>query len=433
MAEPYGIISVCTTSFEVARALHGLIVRLREVPNELLALSNEVCNLKFVLDAVQKAMHDNGKSGAPPLSSVGPMLFQARVKLDSLDNLVSKWAKIDAWGDSVHIGKLDRLFWLKEKAKVWELQKQLREIRQGLSVLIGAGNVSALAQLSVDIQNLYAETVRTTNAQHTFQAKRQDTLEVISRRMDAIEETHRNSQASAKLLQDLCLALEAKPVQQTEQEPTQTGISSLSGPDSRRSSSASQATSQQAHEEPTRTRELASNQAPLAIPVSWRQGRSMECPSECKCSCHTQQNLQALSNLGNIVGRLFLAYSGSSILRKPCDLVTCRRQNARSIRLTYFFPQWFLNTVVSTTFSKTGLGAPSLNLKVRKVVPENNRLFTLCMTEGVEGIRQLFTNREASPDDIHYRGGWTPLHVRQRLHFHPSSTDPCSLLSTMAV
>ena len=141
MADPYGILAVCTTSFKVARALHGLIVRLHEVPNELLALSNEVCNLKFVLDSVAKALQDDERSGASQLSNVGPMLFQARIKLDSLDKLISKWAKIDAWGDSVHIGKIDRFFWLKEKTKVWELQKQLREIRQGLIVLLGAGNV----------------------------------------------------------------------------------------------------------------------------------------------------------------------------------------------------------------------------------------------------------------------------------------------------
>ena len=140
MAEPYGILEVCSTGFKVARALHGLIVRLREVPNELLALSDEVCNLKFVLDSVQKALYDNEKAEISELSSLGPMLFQARIKLDSLDNLISKWAKIDAWGDAVHTGKLDRFFWLKERTKVWELQKQLREIRQGLSVLLGAGN-----------------------------------------------------------------------------------------------------------------------------------------------------------------------------------------------------------------------------------------------------------------------------------------------------
>ncbi|KAL8834331.1 MAG: hypothetical protein Q9176_007559 [Flavoplaca citrina] len=267
MAEPYGILAVCTTSFKVAQALHGLIVRLREVPNELLALSNEVCNLKFVLDSVQKAINDDERSGASKLPNVGPMLFQARVKLDSLDNMISKWAKIDTWGDSVHIGKIDRLFWLREKTKVWELQKQLRELRQGLCVLLGAGSVSALAQLSVDIQQLYTEIVRTSDAQSKSRAESLESLEVISRRMDSMEEIHRISQASAKLLQDLCLSLAAKPLQQTQQEPTRTKDPSLGGLDSITPSSAQQTAIQRAEKEPTLARELAFNEAPLGIPL----------------------------------------------------------------------------------------------------------------------------------------------------------------------
>ncbi|KAM0794131.1 hypothetical protein BDR22DRAFT_718474 [Usnea florida] len=52
MADPHRILAVCTISFEVARVIHGLIVRLREVPNELLAFSNDIYNLKFVHDSV---------------------------------------------------------------------------------------------------------------------------------------------------------------------------------------------------------------------------------------------------------------------------------------------------------------------------------------------------------------------------------------------
>ena len=292
---------------------------------------------------------------------------------------------------------------------------------------------SALAQLSVDIQNLYAETVRTSETQSRSQAESQESLGAISRRIDPIEEIHRNSQDSMKFLQHLCLSLAAKPVQETHQDPTQMEASSLGGPDSITLSSTRQEALQDTEEESTREGELAFKEAPLAIPVSWQQGRKIECSSDCKCSCHTQKNVQALSSLGNILGRLFLAYSGSSILRKPCNLSKCRQQNARSIRLTYFFPRWFLNSVVSTTFSTSRFGTPSLNLKVRKIVPETNRLFALCMTEGVDGIQQLFVNREASPDDVHHRGGWTPLHVRHRPNVPKDKTDSCSLPSTIAV
>ena len=114
---------------------------LAQGPQRAAGLVERRCNLQFVLDSATKAMHDNERSGASQLSNVGPMLFQARVKPASLDHSISKWAKIDAWGDSVHLSNIDRFFWLKEKTKVWELQKQLREIRQGLIVLLGAGNV----------------------------------------------------------------------------------------------------------------------------------------------------------------------------------------------------------------------------------------------------------------------------------------------------
>ena len=274
---------------------------------------------------------------------------------------------------------------------------------------------SALAQLSVGIQNLYAETVRSSESQSRSQAESQEFREIISRRMDPIEEIQRNSQDSIKLLQNLCLSLAAKPVQETQQGPTQIETSSPGGPDSIPLSSTGQEALQDTEEESTLEGEHASKEAPLAIPVSWQQGRRIECSSDCKCSCHTQQNVQAYASLGNILGRLFLAYSGSSILRKPCNLSTCSQQNAKSIRLTYFFPRWFLNHVITTTFSTSRLGTPNLNLKVRRIVPETSRLFALCMAEGVEGIQRLFVSREASPDDIHYRGGWTPLHVRHRL------------------
>ena len=45
---------------------------------------------------------------------------------------------------------------------------------------------SALAQLPVDIQNLYAETVRISESQSGSQAESQETRETISRRMDPI-------------------------------------------------------------------------------------------------------------------------------------------------------------------------------------------------------------------------------------------------------
>lgn len=78
-----------------------------------------------MLDSVQEAANEAGEAGTGRLAKVGPLLFQARVKLDQLNSLIEKWGKSTAWGDSFSVGRLDRLFWMKEKKKAWELQKQV--------------------------------------------------------------------------------------------------------------------------------------------------------------------------------------------------------------------------------------------------------------------------------------------------------------------
>ena len=50
MADPFSIIAVTQTGLTVAQALTKLIQGLRSAPDELLALSNEVWNLKLVLE-----------------------------------------------------------------------------------------------------------------------------------------------------------------------------------------------------------------------------------------------------------------------------------------------------------------------------------------------------------------------------------------------
>lgn len=193
---------------------------------------------------------------------------------------------------------------------------------------------SALAQLAVDVQNLYAETVRSSDAQLNSQAESQQSLEAISRRIDSIEQIYRDSQDSMTHFQNLCLSLAAKPVQETWQDPGQNLGSNPIQSDSTTLSSTQQETLPHAEEESNRDQRLAFHEGPLAIPVSWQQRRETECSSDCKCSCHTQQNVQALSSLENVLGRLFLSYSGSSVLRKPCSLSECRQQKAKSIRMT---------------------------------------------------------------------------------------------------
>ena len=78
MADPFGIINIALTGLKVAKHLHDLILDLSNAPAELLALSNEVCNLKFVLDAIRDAVQDAEKrhESLQEFDRFGPLLFQ---------------------------------------------------------------------------------------------------------------------------------------------------------------------------------------------------------------------------------------------------------------------------------------------------------------------------------------------------------------------
>ena len=137
MAEPFSIIAVTQTGLSVAQALTKLVHGLRSAPDELLALSNEVWNLKLVLDEVQELESSRNAPSAHKLDAMRALVYQIQIKLDTLSTLTAQWGRLSQWGDSFSIGRRDRFLWLKEKARFKMLQSELRELRFNLSTAVG--------------------------------------------------------------------------------------------------------------------------------------------------------------------------------------------------------------------------------------------------------------------------------------------------------
>ena len=162
--------------------------------------------------------------------------------------------------------------------------------------------------------------------------------------------------------------------------------------------------------------------------VVTRSGKTMRvCSSNCKCSCHVQSVFKTPQLLQEITGCLLLGYSGRHILQQQC-ISSCLRRTQNSMQMTYFFPRWFVSRAISISMSNTI--SPTLSIKSRRVVPEVNQLFSLSKFGDVEGIRCLFNDRLASPDDVHIRWGKTALHVIMfsglHLHIDPRLTATSS-------
>jgi hypothetical protein len=90
MADPFSIIAVTATGLSVAQSLTNLIKDLGGAPDELLALSNEVWNLKLVLDDIQELERGSNRPSARKLDSINALVYQARIKLDILSSLTTQ-------------------------------------------------------------------------------------------------------------------------------------------------------------------------------------------------------------------------------------------------------------------------------------------------------------------------------------------------------
>ena len=150
----------------------------------------------------------------------------------------------------------------------------------------------------------------------------------------------------------------------------------------------------------------------LSVPVSQTGLRTRICSSECPCTCHTQTMLKTPHALRDIAGRLFLGYSGRPVLQQNC-LSSCFARDTKPTTLTFFFPSWFAKQVISLTMANTAFNTPTFSIKVRRVVSEVSPLFAFSRNNA-KGIQKLFDDRLASPDDVHAKGGWTPLHVSRQ-------------------
>ena len=148
----------------------------------------------------------------------------------------------------------------------------------------------------------------------------------------------------------------------------------------------------------------------LSLTVTKANVGMSTCSSECSCPCHIRSTWKTPRLLQQITGYLLLGYSGRSVLWRNC-ISSCLQSNSASTQMTYFFPRWFVHRAVSFALSSNNLGAPTLNIKVRRAVPEASQLFSMSKFDDIEGLQTLFDRRLASPDDVHFYGGWTALHV----------------------
>ncbi|KAK4676003.1 hypothetical protein QC764_0083980 [Podospora pseudoanserina] len=113
--------------------------------------------------------------------------------------------------------------------------------------------------------------------------------------------------------------------------------------------------------------------------------------------------------LNNLLGRLFLGYSGLPLLSSKCDSEECRGARARQVSMEYWFPISLWSTIIRLQVVTSLNGGPSLHLDSLRRIPDSSQAVDFAQKGNTRGLQYLFNNGLASPRDVSTSRGYTLL------------------------
>lgn len=152
-------------------------------------------------------------------------------------------------------------------------------------------------------------------------------------------------------------------------------------------------------------------EADSALRIRASTYRRSQCEGWCSCICHRPCYLQTPQSVDFLLGSLFVGYSGFPVRRRGCNERTCRQQSIPTIKVSYYFPRWFLNRVVQFKAWSSYMQGPGMSLNVPRVIPDDSPVLSFAVQGNLDAIRSLFNQGLASPYDVGLSNGRTALHV----------------------
>ena len=139
----------------------------------------------------------------------------------------------------------------------------------------------------------------------------------------------------------------------------------------------------------------------------------ISCEGYCSCICHSTYRYKSPELLDNLVGSLFIGYTGLPISTPKCDSRTCINQTPRSIRVSYAFPSWFFMKTLDVV-ARNSQNGPSFGLSLRNRIDASTGINIISLTHNgdITGMVKLLEERKASLTDVTLYNGTTLFCVR---------------------
>ncbi|OQV00430.1 Ankyrin repeat-containing protein [Cladophialophora immunda] len=330
------------------------LIRLRGVPDVILALNNEVSDLQLLLHEVNslfseaRSVHaENRGSTAPKIAgfqSLPPILEHIQAKLNDLDTILKK---LPANG----LKFTSKVLWLRVESNVFKIRNELGTLKHNLNTALGILTSSTALRVQVELRDLR---VTTSHGQLGFS-------QVVAKQHSSLEKS-------------LATILKYHDNNEGRFDKIEQGLLSLS--------------------------EQVQQQQPPVIPVA----------SHAPTPWANQEQKPPIATSG--FGALQMRFSQRTRSLSPaCDSNVCKGNSEGLLHVHYFFPPWFLAKVASIALSISRANGPELCLRVANVRPEWDPIFKDCYFGDVEAVRSSLVAGKASVLDVNASNGNSLLHL----------------------
>ncbi|EXJ66684.1 uncharacterized protein A1O5_10355 [Cladophialophora psammophila CBS 110553] len=352
-------------------------------PDEILALKNEVTDLKVLLpDIVGTGNTDDVEHGQRhrPLPAISRILVHLEEILPRIDEAAQGY--LSALGHPTSLlGRATKAHRRQKLCELAFLLQQIRPLREELRKAIASA--SGLVRVDLALLDI---------SQATRAAR------VANERMQA--DTAQAGLCKTREMNQSFVSGDKGPHHNTWKE-----VRSANATVNKRVTSWVELSPNMAfHMNAINTRESSISQ--IGVTVS-RFGRG-SCKTWCSCVCHQKYSLNTPKIFQGIFGSLFLGYSGLPLGRQKCSKASCIRNTTFSVKATYHFPSWYFSRAVSLGIVNS-LSEMSIHISIRPVV-QRSELFIFAAQGNVLAAQDILSKKLAHPNEVHTNFGNTALH-----------------------
>ncbi|KAL8912723.1 MAG: hypothetical protein Q9172_007453 [Xanthocarpia lactea] len=399
------ILTVLGATATAATALNHLC-QARHASQHLIALVNEVSDLRVVLHNVRDAVEERART-AQECGNLGLIVQRATLKLSELNqliygNLLKTKAACNNPKDDDTI-KASRRAFLRHSGKIKSLKEDIRDIKMSMMIAMGATTFSDVSRLKLDVcdvslvasQQYAPQPIHDPTAQSRVRGPQP--LFLVSNSKSTAAPSLPNRPPSRISMQrgphvsgdcdNKQMRRESFDNGALQEIPTPFGnqLAQLFNVD---------------HQKYSHIRVEA-----RVSPVSFQWGRL------CLCQCHQVTTMASSGEWSRLLGRLFVGYTGLPLPTKKCDRKSCQHGQVQTrIRVAYLFPFWFALRLFALTITKASTSF-MWKLDFPAVTSASSEMFVQAALGNIDKIQAMLSDNAGEFNIVDSVANKSPLHV----------------------